>query len=205
MKTTKCKWLAIALAMVYVTLSSAAQAISVQSQLDSLGGNQYRYVYKVTHDGSLGAGVAVRLFDIEFDPANYLESSLKIVTPNPLNSQWDEAILFSSTLGGAAAYSSFSSTTGIVPGTTVSGFAVEFKWIGLAGTSPGTQTFQIFDPETFNTLERGTTTVTAVPVATPRRPQDIPTLSEWAIILLMLLLVGLAFIEIRKRNNLIGA
>lgn len=202
MKITKCKWLAIAFAMMYVMFSSATYAISVNSQLYSLGSNQYRYVYTVTNDGSLGSGVAVKLFDIEFDPANYLESSLKIVTPAPLNSQWDEAILFSSNLGGAAAYSSFSSTTGIVAGSNVSGFAVEFKWIGPAGTRPSTQNFQVFDPETFNTLAQNTTTVVSVTV--PRR-QDVPTLSEWAIILLMLLFVGMAFLELRKRNFPIGA
>jgi len=181
-------------------LSSAAHAIAIQSQLSPLGGNQYRYVYTVKNDSSLGAGVAVRLFDIAFDPAKYRESSLKVVTPAPLNTQWNGTILFSAP-GDPAAYSSFSSTTSIVPGATASGFSVEFEWIGGAGGPTGSQQFQIFDPNNFSQLEQGTTTTRRVQ---SKQLEDVPTLSEWAMILLMLLLVGLAFLELRKRHNLIG-
>jgi len=62
---SRLKWWAMSLFILYVAFSSAAYAISVQSQLFPLGGNQYRYVYTVTNDDSLGAGVAVKLFDIE--------------------------------------------------------------------------------------------------------------------------------------------
>jgi hypothetical protein len=139
----------------HLMLTSTAHAITVQYELIPLGGNQYRYVYTVTNDGSLGAGVAVSLFDLVFDSASYQETSLAIVTSAPLNSQWDEFIL-SSVLNVPVAYSAFSSTIGIAPGETVSGFAVEFEWIGSAAL-PGAQPFQVFDPNTFDLLEEGTT------------------------------------------------
>jgi hypothetical protein len=162
-----------------------------------LGGNKYQYVYTVTNDGSLGAGVAVKLFDIVFDPANYRESSLKIVTSAPLNTQWNETILFSAP-AIPAAYSSFSSTTGIAKNAKASGFSIEFEWIGAG--MPSTQTFQVFDPNTFSLLEQGITTVRVMPA---RNSKNVPTLSEWAMILLTLLLIGLTFFELRKRSNLI--
>jgi hypothetical protein len=140
----------------HLMLTSTAHAITVQYELIPLGGNQYRYVYTVTNDGSLGAGVAVKLFDLVFDSASYQETSLAIVTSAPLNSQWDEFIL-SSILDVPAAYSAFSSTIGIAQGETVSGFAVEFEWIGSAAI-PGAQAFQVFDPNTFELLEEGITT-----------------------------------------------
>ena len=41
------------------------------------------------------------------------------------------------------------------------GFAVQFTWLG-AGT-PGAQPFEIVDPDTFQTLESGSTTVVPLP------------------------------------------
>jgi hypothetical protein len=46
-------------------------AIPITFTLDPLGGTLYRYTYTVANDGSLGAGVAVELFDIFFPPALY--------------------------------------------------------------------------------------------------------------------------------------
>jgi len=149
------KLIVTSIVILHVTLSTTAHAIKVQYDLIPLGGEQYRYVYTVTNDGSLGDGVSVSLFDLVFDSASYQESSLAIVTPAPLNSEWDEFLL-SSIFDEPAAYSAFSSTIGIAPGETVSGFAVEFEWIGGAAL-PGKQTFQVFDPNTFELLEEGTT------------------------------------------------
>lgn len=135
--------------------STIAHAISVQYRLISFGANQYQYIYTITNDGSLGNGKAVKLFEIIFDSANYRESTLKIVTPAPLNSNWNEVNL-SSVLGEPRAYNSLSSTTGIAVGQTVSGFAIEFVWNG--GTEkPKEQRFRVYDPNTFQLLEEGTT------------------------------------------------
>lgn len=141
-------------------LTAPAQAVSIQYDVVALGGNQYRYDYSVTNDGSLGSGAAVQLFDIFFDPASYLESSLMIATPVPLGQDWDQLILASAP-GVPAAYDALALAGGIADGTTVAGFAVEFSWIGQG--LPGAQPFEIYDPVTFALLEQGIST-SPVPV-----------------------------------------
>ena len=145
-------------------LPGSAHAIAIAFEREALGGNHYRYAYTVTNDGSLGAGVALELFDILF-PANlYDESSLAIVSPAALQTDWDELILASAP-GVPAAYDVFALGGGMPVGGSVTGFAVAFRWLDGASV-PGPQAFEVFDSATFDRLGGGTTTparVTAVP------------------------------------------
>jgi hypothetical protein len=143
------------------SLISPAYATSVQYNLVALGGDDYRYVYSITNNGSLGSGVPIQLFDVDFDPTQYLESSLTITTPSPLSSNWDQIFLASSP-GVSAAYDALALAGGIADGATVAGFSVDFKWIGTG--TPGVQPYEIYDPNTFALLEQG---VTASPVPVP--------------------------------------
>lgn len=145
-----------------IGLSSPVFAVSVQYELLPMGGSNYRYVYTVSNDGSLGAGIAIGLFDVLFDPALYDESLLTITTPAPLSSNWDE-ILLASAPGVPAAYDVMALAGGIPVGATVGGFAVDFTWFG-SGT-PGNQPFAIYDPDSFVLLDQGmTSNLAAVPV-----------------------------------------
>ena len=147
--------------LVATLFTSPTHATTITFEVLSLGGTTYRSVYAITNDGSLGPGIAVELFDILFDPALYLESSLTIVTPAPLNTEWDQLVLGSAP-GVPATYDALALAGGIPEGGTVSGFAVEYEWLGLG--TPGAQAFEIYDPGTFALLERGLTTeVTSVP------------------------------------------
>jgi hypothetical protein len=142
--------------------TSPSYAIAIQYDLDSLGGNNYQYIYSVTNDGSLD-GHELELFDILFSPDLYLESSLTIVTPSPLSLQWDELILASG-IGTPAAYDALALSGGIGVGETISGFTVEFQWLGTG--TPGGQPFEVFAPDTFTLLETGLTTeATIIPEA----------------------------------------
>jgi hypothetical protein len=126
----------------------------------ALGGSEYQYNYSVFNDGSLGPSVPIQLFDILFTPALYEAGSLVIVTPAPLSSQWDQEILAS--VGVAPAdYDVFALNGGIPVGNKVSGFAVQFEWIGQG--LPGAQPFQISDPNSFNVLQSGETTLNTTP------------------------------------------
>lgn len=157
----KTKLVAAAL-LTMVGLVPPAFAVSVQYELTPLGGSNYRYVYTVTNDGSLGAGIAVELFDVMFDPALYQESSLAITTPASPGSSWDE-IFLASAPGVPATYDALALAGGIPIGATVGGFAVDFTWIGVG--TPGNQSFAIYDRGSFALLEEGmTSNLTAVPV-----------------------------------------
>lgn len=153
--------LAAAIAGGAMLWAGGAGAIMIEYELFDLGGSNYRYVYTVTNDGSLG-GAAVEGFQILFHGTeqlpdqNYNEASLAIVTGNPPSAAWDELILGAVPGFDPAAYDAAALGAGIGNGASVSGFAVEFEWIGAA-TGPGAQEFIIYDPNTFAELEFGTT------------------------------------------------
>jgi MYXO-CTERM domain-containing protein len=152
--------------------AGSASAIVIQYTLTDIGlpGTDYRYVFNVINNGSLGAGVAVEWFDIEFPSPNYLagspydEASLAIVTGNPPASAWTEQILGSVPALQPATYDAAATGAGIADGASQSGFAVEFDWLG-AGV-PGAQEFNIWDPVSGFIVESGWT-VEAPPAPTP--------------------------------------
>ncbi|HLH16923.1 MAG TPA: hypothetical protein VKX45_06865 [Bryobacteraceae bacterium] len=119
----------------------------------------------------------MQLFDIDFDTSLYAPGSLQIVTTGPLNAQWSQRFL-NPAPGLPKLYDVLSLSGGIPPGNSVAGFAVQFTWTG-AGT-PGSQPFQIYDPNTFALLQNGATFT----------PFSVPSASTAS---LMLLGVGLAF------------
>jgi hypothetical protein len=147
--------------LLVIFAQSAAAAVSIRYKLEPLGGQSYRYVYSITNDGSLG-GAPVLLFDIMFDTTLYAEGSLQIVTPSNLHPQWSEQIL-SSLPGLPAAYDVLAISGGVPVGTTVTGFSVQFVWLGPG--VPGAQPFQIYNPVGFVLLQSGSTF--AVPAAIP--------------------------------------
>lgn len=179
------KGMALVFFLALQSVPSYSHAAKITYDLASLGGDDFRYEYTVENDGSLGAGVAVELIDIDFDTGLYQEASLSIVTPAALSSEWDEIILGSGP-SVPAVYDLFALAGGIADSESTGGFAVEFTWLGGA-EGPGNQTFQIFDPITFALLETGTTTVVPVP---------------GALILLFSGLLGLgAFLRIPQRRS----
>jgi hypothetical protein len=147
--------LALLVLLLAASWAGPSRATVITAELTALGGDAYRAVYAVSNDGSLGSGTAIVLFDVLFDPADFLESSLAIVTPPALGAGWDQ-LLLGSAPGVPAAYDALALTGGIADGTTASGFAVEFTWLG-SGAPTGVQPFAIYDPESFELLESGVT------------------------------------------------
>jgi len=138
-----------------LSFQAVGSTISIQYSLSPLGGNVYSYIYSVTNDGSLPGGAPVRLFDVLFDPNLYQESSLLIVTPSGLQAQWSEHFLASVPPSIPAFFDVYTSGGGIPSGHTVTGFAVQFTWLGSG--VPGSQPFEIYDPTTFQMLQSGNT------------------------------------------------
>lgn len=142
--------------LVLLLTAYSAHAAVVEYNLTSLGDNSYQYDYTISNDGSLGPGVDIKWFAILFDPALYDENTLTIATPEPLNSDWDQLILGSGLLIPAA-YDVFARSSGIVEGTPLAGFAVQFDWLG-AGL-PGSQAFEVYDGITGDLIDQGATVV----------------------------------------------
>lgn len=128
--------------------------ITIHYDLVHVSGNIYKYIYTITNNAPGGYGAPVRLFDILFDTSLYAENTLQIVTPSGLHSQWSEVVL-ASLPGSPALYDSLALQGGIPAGTSVSGFSVQFTYLGTG--TPGVQPFQIFDPGTFQLLQTGQT------------------------------------------------
>jgi hypothetical protein len=139
--------------IILLSFQAASASVLVDYGVTNLGSGEYLYDYSIFNDGSLGAGVPIQLLDISFDSAMYQGPS--IVTPNPPASQWSQMILNS--VGRVPmAYDVLALDGGIPVGSTVSGFAVQFDWLGQG--LPGPQQFQIYDSGTFALLQSGETT-----------------------------------------------
>ena len=159
-----------------LTFPSFSLNISIEYDLVILGDNRYQYIYTITNKTSSDNTHPLQLFDISFDSSLYAENSLMIKTPAAIANHWTENLLFSIT-DISPIYDVFSST-GIADNQSVTGFSVEFTWLGTA--MPLTQTFKIYNPDDLTLLEVGTTQLrqilTSPPVTVP--PVVIPPVNN---------------------------
>jgi len=98
-----------------------------------LGNNRYQYHYTVTNNPTDSGTASIQLLDIIFDKTRYKETSLMPVSSSNITNVWKEAIL-SSVSGDNPVYDAFS-ITGILDAQTMTGFKVEFEWIGVGTPS----------------------------------------------------------------------
>ena len=92
-----------------------------------------------------------------------LYDNLSVTTPL---ADWDEiAINPDASIPDDGFYDAIALVAGIAPGDTLSGFSVQFDWLG-AGT-PGNQFFDVVDSGTFDVLESGETVLASAPVPEP--------------------------------------
>lgn len=135
----------------------------IEFETEPLFGQHFRTTYTVTNDAS---SAPLQLFDIAFDTALYDELSLRPVSGPGITGAWSEAILHSAP-GVPAFYDVFALDAGIASGAMVSGFAIEFEWLGALGDAlHARQPFLVYDATTFDLLESGMTQVVGV-VAVP--------------------------------------
>jgi hypothetical protein len=131
-------------------------ATTIHFNASSLGGNRWEYNYSITNDTLTSS---IEEFTIFF---NYGQYDHLIVTM-PL-AGWDEitadpALILNFPDNGF--YDALALSSGIVPGSTASGFSVSFDWLGIG--TPGSQQFAIVDPTTLVDLDTGTTIITPEP------------------------------------------
>ena len=138
-----------ALLFLFAAAQSRAATVTIDYSVSQVSGSTYEYIYSIFNDGSLPSGGPVQLFDIDFPTALY--SNLVIETPSNLETQWYDQIFPGSgsvpSLYDVCATPSGDptcpTTSGVTSGNTVSGFAVEFTYLG--GGTPGSQAFTIYN------------------------------------------------------------
>ena len=132
-------------------ISVGAVNSQIYYELLDLGSGRWQYTYEVSN---IGLSVPIEEFTIYF--GHDLYSNLLIETSLPPASQWDEIVWQpESTLSVNGGYDALAIGLNIQAGETVYGFAVSFDWLGV--DVPGSQYYEIINPETFNTIEDGHT------------------------------------------------
>jgi hypothetical protein len=120
-------------------------------EVTELSGGRWQYTYDVTNMGLIAG---IHEFTLYFAVGLY--DGLAAETTGPLAATWDEIILDQIVgLDVAGAYDALAEVSPIVLDMTVSGFSASFDWLG-EGT-PGSQYYEIIDPDTFEMIDSGQT------------------------------------------------
>ncbi|NLE59091.1 MAG: PEP-CTERM sorting domain-containing protein [Planctomycetes bacterium] len=136
---------ALALFLAAISAESLAVPVTVSYELTSFGGERYRYDYDVTNVSLAGS---IRELTIWFDDALY--RNLVLATPDPPAANWSELVVQPApSFHDDGFYDALAIGGGIAVGDHVSGFAVEFEWLGTG--LPGSQPYDVVDPVTFQT------------------------------------------------------
>jgi len=148
-------------------LSSFAATISYSVQ--QLSGNRWTYEYDVSAQAS---DSEIREFTIFFD--RNLFSHLQVMdTP----AQWDSLVVQpDQALASNGFFDALALGAGLAPGDSVGGFRIAFDFLGTG--TPGDQSFDIVDPDTFETLSSGRTSSSTPP------PHDLPEPSPFMLMAL---------------------
>lgn len=140
---------------VFLLLFQAIGYCTLNTQIvyetEQLSPDRWKYTYDVQN---VGLSNPIEEFTIWFDFGSY--DNLAVETSEPLASDWDEIVWQPEPfLNDDGAYDAKALNVGIQQGNIVRGFAVSFDWLGEA--EPGSQFYEIVDPETFKTIDSGWT------------------------------------------------
>lgn len=163
MKRASCQLLAGA----FLFAASLAHATTINYFTTSLGGTDWRYDYTVSNDT---LGMNLQEFTIYFD-VNLFSNLAVLSSP----ADWDSLVVQPDlALPSNGFFDSLALFGGLTPGTSVGGFSVTFMFAGAGG--PGSQAFDIVDPQTFAVLESGVTSRFVEPPSTVAEPNALPLL-----------------------------
>lgn len=155
--------LRVIVCIVFSCLLSAASFGALMTEIsyetEDLETGRWEYTYEVTNINLIADEVpaAIEEFTIWFDEGLY--DNLVVTTSGVLAGEWDQIVWQpDSLLGDPGAYDALTvgANAGIGAGESVNGFSVAFDWLG--GGTPGTQYYEIVNPDTFETIDTGYTT-----------------------------------------------
>jgi hypothetical protein len=141
-----------------ITPCFAGSMTWVSFESEELGGGRWEYTYDVTNiDLSIdGVPAAIKEFTLWFDFNLY--ANLVVTTVAPLSNAWDEIVWQPEpVLHDAGGYDTLAEigNAGIAVGQSFKGLSVAFDWLGQG--TPGSQYYEIINPEFFTVLDAGTT------------------------------------------------
>jgi hypothetical protein len=145
--------LLLCIACTFAATSLAESMTRMEFETVDLGGGQWQYTYELTN---LGLSTAIEEFTVWFDPGLYTD--LVVTTPAPLSNAWNEIVWQPEpVLQDPGAYDALAlvSNPGIATGQSARGFSVSFEWLGQG--TPGSQRYEIINPDTFETVDAGLT------------------------------------------------
>lgn len=130
----------------------------ISYETEDLGTGRWQYTYEVTNLNLVVDSIpsAIEEFTIWFDDNLY--DNLVVTTSDPTLSDWDQIVWQPDpVLGDPGAYDALTvgANAGIGAGESVYGFSVSFDWLWIG--SPGSQYYEIVDPDTFATIDSGYT------------------------------------------------
>ena len=138
-------------------LPFGASAITLDATLVNLGGNDYRFDYILSNDGSLGPDFSIESFDIEFIDSEILGWR---EIGGSVDDWWEDS---SSVLGTSYFYADFFTGSGGIGSGESATFSVSFNWRGTVGV-PGTQWLTIYDPTNYDNFWSFESTPAIVPI-----------------------------------------
>ncbi|MEO7386772.1 MAG: hypothetical protein ABIX37_07555 [Gammaproteobacteria bacterium] len=131
-----------------------AGATTVAYSVANVAGDNWNYSYALSNDTLASA---IREVSIYFDPASFANLA---ITSAPAG--WDTIIIQPDPGLPAAGFADILALPGgLAPGATLGGLAISFTYLGTG--TPGSQSFDVVDPESFATLASGTTSAVPLP------------------------------------------
>lgn len=166
-------------------LAVTANATTITYETSNISGNRWQYMYSIANDTPLPS---LKEFTVYFDYALYANLSL-VNSP----SGWDPLVVQPDTILDAEqdGYYDAYSLAGLMMGNAVTGFMVEFDWLG-SPSGPGVQAFEVINPDNFSMIESGTSVLA--------QDSNAPIPEPSTVLLTALGLAGFVLSR-RKRNH----
>jgi hypothetical protein len=166
-------WAVLCLMLCQFCFATLQTKITYSAQ--QLNETQWAYSYQVEN---LAIEAGIREFTIWFDQRYY--SNLVIASGAGLGLTWDQIVWQPNPSAASnGAFDALATGLAILTGESVGGFSVKFDWNGQG--VPGSQSYEIINPTTFDTTDTGYTILVPEPAT--------------------LLLLGLGVIAVMKRKR----
>jgi hypothetical protein len=149
----------VIISLLFMFLVPLSFGALVEADLDSeiwfevseLSQGRWEYTYDVSN---INIMEGIYEFTIYFPDGPY--DGLAVETDGVLAAEWDEIVWEPiDSLGIAGGYDALAEAFAIDPAMTTSGFSVSFDWLGEG--APGSQYYEIVNPDTFETIDTGWT------------------------------------------------